>query len=183
MGAKAVSDATKWQIIAYFKLKYRPSKISSLCNVSLTCVNTTIKNYTKNGTIVEAPRSGRPRITTPRQDRELFRMSRINPEWSANKLTAHWKDKSTYDDEETIGSRRTALRRLNEYGIGSYVKEEKPLLTEANRKNRLEWCLERKNWSIEMWSKMINSDESNFQLIKEYNECGDLKMKSIHLNL
>lgn len=165
MGAKAVSDATKWQIIAYNKLNYSLSQIASLCKVSVCCVTTTIQNYTKTGSIKHSPRSGRPRCSTPREDRDLLRMSRIHPEWSGRKLAAEWSNKSFSEEDEEVISRQTVTRRLSEFGIENYVKAEKPLLTEENRRKRYEWCLERKNWSIDKWAQMINSDESNFQLV------------------
>ena len=38
------------------------------------------------------------------------------------------------------------------------------MLTSVHRKRRLEWAKEHKTWSQEQWSKVIFSDESNFDL-------------------
>ena len=39
------------------------------------------------------------------------------------------------------------------------------MLTILDRIKRRKWCKERLNWSIEDWSKVIFSDESNFEVI------------------
>jgi hypothetical protein len=66
--------------VGYDKLDYKPIKIAHLCNVSLKCVNNTLRNYKKNGGVRESPRSGRLRITSPREDKELIRLSRRSPD-------------------------------------------------------------------------------------------------------
>lgn len=39
-----------------------------------------------------------------------------------------------------------------------------PLLSQTNRKRRLLWALERRNWTVEDWKKVAWSDESRFVL-------------------
>ena len=41
---------------------------------------------------------------------------------------------------------------------------KKPYINENNRIKRLEWCKERKNWTVEQWKQVVWSDESPFVL-------------------
>ena len=53
-------------------------------------------------------------------------------------------------------SSRTVQRTLHNYGFYSRVAKKKPLVTEKNKKIRLEWCKRMKNWKEE-WDKVIFS--------------------------
>ena len=48
----------------------------------------------------------------------------------------------------------------------SRIPTSKPLLTDRQRENRLNWCIERKYWSIRKWKSVIWSDESRFTIFK-----------------
>ncbi len=52
-------------------------------------------------------------------------------------------------------SRVTTLRRLQE-------KATKPLLNKRQRQKRLTWAVEKNNWTVAQWSKVLFSDESKF---------------------
>ncbi len=160
MGKKAVPLATRYEIIAYKKLGYKHAKIAELCNVSNTCVNTTVKNHTENGSVDELSRSGRPRSSSEREDNRLFSLARSDHTKSVRCLTGDWQRQG-----ETIASKATVNRRLLEFNLNSYVSVSKPLLTKALKKCRLEWCQARKNWGYEKWASIIFSDEANYQLI------------------
>ena len=45
----------------------------------------------------------------------------------------------------------------------------KPLLTIKHKLKRIRWCKERLHWGIEEWSRVIFSDESNFEVINRKN--------------
>ncbi|CAF4854548.1 unnamed protein product, partial [Rotaria magnacalcarata] len=51
----------------------------------------------------------------------------------------------------------------------SYVVPRKPQITLMQRRNRLKWCYDHLNWSIDDWSNIIFSDESNFEVINRKN--------------
>ncbi len=38
----------------------------------------------------------------------------------------------------------------------------KPLLNQRQRQKRLTWAVEKNNWTVAQWSKVLFSDESNF---------------------
>ena len=61
-------------------------------------------------------------------------------------------------------------------GIGSYTAQRKPLLRVTDIMKRRKWCKERLNWSVEEWSRVIFSDESNFQ---EFNRKSKVMVKRL----
>ena len=57
-------------------------------------------------------------------------------------------------------------RNLHEIKFFSRIPTSKPLLTDRQRENRLNWCIERKDLSIRKWKSVIWSDESRFTIFK-----------------
>ena len=53
---------------------------------------------------------------------------------------------------------------MNQIGLNCHNAASKPLLNEIQRKNRLEWCIKRQNWTLRQWRSVIWSDESLFTL-------------------
>ena len=51
---------------------------------------------------------------------------------------------------------------MHNLGFSSHIPAQKPLLTDTQKENRLNWCLERQTWSIRKWGNVIWSDESRF---------------------
>ena len=62
-------------------------------------------------------------------------------------------------------SSSTIKRALHDEGFYGHAGKRKPLVSEANRKKRLEWCRTRKDWDSE-WDTIIWSDESCFLLFQ-----------------
>ncbi|ETO32084.1 hypothetical protein RFI_05032 [Reticulomyxa filosa] len=59
-------------------------------------------------------------------------------------------------------STTTLIRRLRAKGIRSRIAAKKVLIKKDQMKKRVKWAKEHINWSPEMWSKVIFSDESTF---------------------
>ena len=53
---------------------------------------------------------------------------------------------------------------VRDLGCKAFVQQKIPKITEKQRKDRLKFCMDRRNWSIEDWSKVIFSDESPYEL-------------------
>ncbi|GBC25217.2 IS630 family transposase [Rhizophagus irregularis DAOM 181602=DAOM 197198] len=61
---------------------------------------------------------------------------------------------------------KTIRKNLHELNIFSRIPAFKPLLNDKQRENRLNWCIERKDWSVRKWKSVIWSDESRFTIFK-----------------
>ncbi len=62
----------------------------------------------------------------------------------------------------------------------------KPLLNQRQRQKRLTWAVEKKNWTVAQWSKVLFSDESNFAFhleIKVPESGGRVERHRIHVAL
>ena len=129
--------------------------IAKLVGVSKSCVRTIIRNCQRTKSVSEKTRTGRPRKTTEKQDRQLFLTARRFSLLSADKIRK----------KTGFASRATIARRLLEFNLGSFVAERKPCLTLRDRLRRYLWCEKRLNWSQKEWSKWIFSDESNYNLV------------------
>ena len=73
-------------------------------------------------------------------------------------------DVPLHDITNIIGlpiSECTIHRRRLEAGLGSYIAAKKPGLRPENVKDRLNWVLCYKDWTVEDWKNVIWSDESS----------------------
>ena len=57
------------------------------------------------------------------------------------------------------------MRTLHSMGYYGRTGRKKPLVSEINKKKRLFWCYDKKNWQDE-WNFIIFSDESCFELFR-----------------
>ena len=62
-------------------------------------------------------------------------------------------------------SKSTVHRYLKEMiGATAYKRPKIPKLTEKQRENRLKFCIERENWDLDEWKRVLWSDESPYEL-------------------
>jgi hypothetical protein len=61
-------------------------------------------------------------------------------------------------------SASTVYRTLTELGYGNYKRIVKPGLIEDIKQERLDWCLDYEDWTLEQWKNIIFSDETSVQL-------------------
>ena len=97
------------------------------------------------------PRSGKPRVTTPSEDRYIWVLNLMNRTVTVTSTVA-----------ETLGhriSRHTVYRRLRQYGIHHY---RVPLLTPRHRNNKLRWARQVRRWKPRDWARAMFSEESRF---------------------
>ncbi|KAH7986097.1 hypothetical protein HPB49_026118 [Dermacentor silvarum] len=102
------------------------------------------KNW--EGTLADAKRSGRPRVTT----HDIVAAAVVDPFSSAKEIR----------DELSLSiSTATVRRRLKEAGISNFAAAQKPFLPERQRQPRLDFAL---ITSVGMKENVVFSDESTF---------------------
>ncbi|GFW57766.1 transposable element Tcb2 transposase [Trichonephila clavipes] len=103
--------------------------------------------------------SGRPRGTTPADDRYIVLQARRNRRQKAGEIARH----TTQATGRPI-SRFTVARRL--HGGGLFAR--RPVLcvplTPAHRRRHSLWCREHRNWRDNEWGRVHFTDESRFSL-------------------
>ena len=111
----------------------------------------------KTNNVKDLSRSGRPRVTSDRDNRALQRLVRRMPFATSPVLKQHWLPNRRL-------STRTVRNRLKSAGLKSRRVIKRPLLVDRHRRSRLAWCLARRGWNLRTWRKIHWSDESRFLL-------------------
>ena len=90
------------------------------------------KKHTQTNNVKDLPRSGRPRVTSDRDDRALQRLVRRMPFATSPVLKQHWLPNRRL-------STRTIRNRLKSAGHKSRRVIKRPLLSDRHRRSRLTW--------------------------------------------
>ena len=126
-------------------------------NVNITTIYRLQDRFTVTNSSDDLPRSGRPRVTTQRQDRHIHRLHLRDPFMVANETA-----------RQTIGvhnqpiSGDTVRRRLRGQNLRCRRPVRRPSLTQQHRQNRLQWAAFHRNWRNQQWRRVIFTDESRF---------------------
>ncbi|GFX74497.1 transposable element Tcb1 transposase [Trichonephila clavipes] len=103
--------------------------------------------------------SGRPRGTTPADDRYIVLQARRIRRQTAGEIIRH----TTQATGRTI-SRFTVARRLHGGGLFARRPVRCVPLTPAHRRRRSLWCREHRNWRDNEWGRVHFTDKSKFSL-------------------
>ncbi|GFV60393.1 transposable element Tcb2 transposase [Trichonephila clavipes] len=103
--------------------------------------------------------SGRPRGTTPADDRYIVLQARRKRRKTAGEIARH----TTQATGRPI-SRFTVARRLHGGGLFARRPVRCVPLTPAHRRRRSLWCREHRNWRHNEWERILFTDESRFSL-------------------
>ena len=134
--------------------------IAEIVNKSKTVVYGILKVYNDYGSSEVRKSSGRPRITTKREDRAMVKLVKKD----------RFKTAAAVSREISIQlgrplSRKTVSRRLVEQQLLARAPVVKPLISSKNKKCRLTFANKHVLWSQEKWQTVHFSDESKFLLI------------------
>ncbi|GFT28284.1 HTH_Tnp_Tc3_2 domain-containing protein [Trichonephila clavipes] len=103
--------------------------------------------------------SGRPRGTTPADDRYIVLQARRNRRQTAGEIARH----TTQATGRPI-SRFNVAKRLHGGGLFARRPVRCVHLTPAHRRRRSLWCREHRNWRDNEWGRVLFTDESRFSL-------------------
>jgi transposase len=128
-------------------------------NCSRITIRKLTQRYQTTGMVNDRPRSGRPKVLTPRQERYI-RITHLRDRFKAAAKTAR----------ETIGTHgrsvhhKTISRQLKACGIRARRPYVGTILTRIHRRNRLRWCLRHARWTRRQWGSVLFTDESKFNV-------------------
>ena len=154
-----VDAETRTRAVVLVEEGYSYRDVGTRLGISHKTVFRLVKKYRETGSIVDKPRSGRPRVTTEREDRVLVRRSLGDHRLTSPELRAKMED-----DHGVHVSSRTVRSRLFSAGLRGCVAAKKPLLRDPTICKRLAFAREHRNWTIEQWNSVLWADESSFQL-------------------
>ncbi|RKK06469.1 hypothetical protein BFJ65_g18666 [Fusarium oxysporum f. sp. cepae] len=115
-----------------------------------------------NAWLEDAPRSGRPPKRTD-ENRDLIIAKVSTDRFGREKTLADISGELSSQGIEI--SAATIARILKSAGYKKTKPTRKPGLTVAMKKERLEWCIAHKDWSLEDWKAVIWSDETSVVLL------------------
>ncbi|RHY49393.1 hypothetical protein DYB28_004948 [Aphanomyces astaci] len=116
-----------------------------------------MKALKKAGLVYSAPRTGRPPVTTPLEDRIIVRAVKQNHRLSAETLQETF---AVFHDKDI--SLATIRQRIRHTGLHGRVARKKPYLSKANKKKRLDYAKNYQHWTYDDWKKVLFTDESPF---------------------
>ncbi|GFV90618.1 transposable element Tcb2 transposase [Trichonephila clavipes] len=117
------------------------------------------RQFQTTGTAIQGFSSGRPRGTTPADDRYIVLQARRNRWQTAGEIARH----TTQTNARPI-SRFTVARRLHGGGMSARRPVRCVPLTPVHRTWRSLWCREPQNWRDNEWGRVLFTDESRFSL-------------------
>ena len=125
---------------------------------SRVAVTNLMQRYRQTGRTADRPRTGRPRVTTPHDDRYL--------------RTLHLRNRFltvTSSATNALGhrvSRQTVAMRLRAHGIRAFRPYRGQLLTAQHRRLRLRWARTVRRWQRRDWQRVVFTDESRFCMFR-----------------
>jgi len=153
--AKTVTPRKRAIVVQYIKDGVKQSEICKKLTLSKSVVSRIASKFWSSGTSEAGKSTGRPRITTRREDNTFRRCAVINPTYSSQQIKV---------ETCSAASTRTIRRRLfNEFGLRACKPAKKPLLNHQQRVKRKKFCRKYLHWSPQDWSRVLFSDESTFQ--------------------
>lgn len=131
--------------------------VANVVGVNQSTVSRAMTRYTETGEYERRPVQGRPRATTPADNRfvtlQALRRRHVTARQLQHDLAV---TRNTHVCSETV---RSILRGV---GIRARVSATAPRLTRQHRVARLAFAREHMHWTVEDWANVLFTDESRF---------------------
>lgn len=153
-----LSPAERENALGRLQAGQSATEVAHALNVSPSTICRLWTRFQRTGSSADAPRSGRPRVTTPAQDR-FIRLRHLRNRFLPASSTV----------QACAGVRRisdqTVRNRLHAAGLRAYRPLRGNVLTGRHRQARLQWATQHRRWTLlNHWRHVWFSDESQFLL-------------------
>ncbi|KAJ4437742.1 hypothetical protein ANN_17888 [Periplaneta americana] len=156
--------ADRIKIITLMEQNMRQVDVANILHVNQSIVSRLWRKFQETQSIADRPREGRPRKTTPGQDRYGRLSARRNPIASATTLR--------HDLREATGvvvSSQTVRNRLHDIELYARRPLKTPALRPHHRGARARWARAHENWTRDQWTRTLFSDEVRMGLHPDNN--------------
>ncbi|GFY11101.1 HTH_Tnp_Tc3_2 domain-containing protein [Trichonephila clavipes] len=163
---------TRGRIIGKLEEGRSVTSVAAELGIAHSIVSRLWRQFQTTGTAIRGFSSGRPRGTTPADDRYIVLQARRNRRQTAGEIARH----TTQATGRPI-SRFTVARRLHGGGLFARRLVRRVHLTSAHRRRRSLWCREHRNWRDN-----DETDESRFSLSSDSHRiliCGESEEAAI----
>ena len=147
----------RWQAVGMPNGGFSHRRVADHFRVNHSIIVRLMQRFRQTRNVTDRLRAGRPRKTTPREDRLISRRARQRPFSTAGALRGNL----TFGDHI---STRTVIRRLHHQGMRARRPVKRPQLTLRHRHARFDWSHDHLGWTIRTWKRVHWSDESRFLL-------------------
>ncbi|GFV96417.1 transposable element Tc1 transposase [Trichonephila clavipes] len=150
---------TRGRIIGKLEEGRSVTSVAAEFGIAHSIVSRIWRQFQTTGTATRGFSSGRPRGTTPADDRYIVLQARRNRRQTAGEIAIH-----TTQATGRLISRFTVARRLHGGGLFARLPVRCVPLTHAHRRRRSLWCREHRNCRDNEWGRVLFTDESRFSL-------------------
>nr|CAH7742139.1 unnamed protein product [Callosobruchus chinensis] len=162
MPRNELSAFDRTRIIALWQEGLSRHQTAKRLNVVRSTVSRTIKRYEETGEVNCRPRTGRPTVSTRREDRYIAQLARRE----RSVTVAVLRSQRTFN---RVISTATIRRRVLASGLRCSRPLRVPLLNSRHRTARLQWARAHQDWLLPQWRNVLFSDESRFGLVSNDN--------------
>ncbi|KAG7169820.1 Helicase POLQ-like 2, partial [Homarus americanus] len=152
-------------VIALYKVNHVLREISAQTGVALRVVQNVVKHFRDLGEDklpAPLPKSGRPKLLSPRTLKVISRQVRSNPSLTAREV----KERNPRLLSHVL--LRCVQQALHDdLGFKSFRARRKPLLTKRQKENRVKFCKKYEVWDLETWRSVLWSDKATFSYSNE----------------
>ncbi|GBM77396.1 hypothetical protein AVEN_213857-1 [Araneus ventricosus] len=152
-------DGMRWRIVGRLEAGQSQVQIRREFHLTPSVVCNLWKQFQDAGSIERKPGQGPSRATTATEDRYLSIIARRNRCATVSQLS-----RDLYAATGTRVTKVTVSKRLHETGLFARRSAVCVPLTSTNRRVRLAWCREHRDWSMDQWATVLFTDESRFSL-------------------
>ncbi|GBO11641.1 Transposable element Tc1 transposase [Araneus ventricosus] len=149
----------RWRIVGRLEASQSQVQICREFNLTPSVVCNLWKQFQDTRSIKRKPGQGHPKATTATEDCYSSIIARCNRGATASQLS-----RDLYAATRTRVSRVTVSKRLHETGLFARRPAVCVPLTSTNRRVRLAWCREHRDWSMDQWATVLFTDESRYSL-------------------
>ena len=156
-----LTDVQRGRAIALLMQGQRQQQVANHFGVNVSTFERLVRRLRETGHLADRPRSGRPRVTSRRQDRTI-RLAHLR-----NHLTATETALNTVGTHNRQISPKTVGSRLRETGLRARRPYVGLPLTQARRLCRMAWLTAHAPRLFPMqWRRVLFTDESRFTLYR-----------------
>ncbi|GFW09812.1 HTH_Tnp_Tc3_2 domain-containing protein [Trichonephila clavipes] len=156
---KRMEDSERWHAVGCIEAGQSIPDVALFFGVHYSVISRLWKQFQTTQTVVRRPVGGRPRVTTPAEDRYIAIVTKRNRRVTSTCVTSM----VTASIGKAI-SAATVPRRLHMNGLYAQVHRVCVPLSVQSRGARLKWCREHGNWAMScllmsqdlLWSQMAS---------------------------
>ena len=154
-----LTDVRRGRAIALLMQGQRQQQVANHFGVNVSTIERLVRRLRETGHLADRPRSGRPRVTSRRQDRTIRLAHLRNRQLTATE-TARTHNRQI--SPKTVGS------RLREIGLRARRLYVGLPLTQARRLHRMAWLTAHapRLFPKRQWRRVLFTDESRFTLYR-----------------